>query len=803
MGSEHKMKARTRRALVCAPQMPEFDRESGSRRVFHEIEFLQEAGWAVTFIGDNLAGGERYARLLRQRGIAVWTGFDAHTDDMVASSGFDIAILAFWQLAEGYLPRIRSLSQSTRVVVDAIDLHFIRSARQALRTRPDGVPAELVLSTGANFMRELNTYALADAVLAVSQKEAQLISDMTADPGLGIWVPDAEDLDLSPIPLGQRSGILFLGNFRHKPNVDAAEYLCREIVPRLDDGLLGQHHLAIVGNDLDNKMLGPSAGLRHVSAVGWVPSVIPYLERARVSVIPLLYGAGTKRKLIQALMTGTPTVSTSIGIEGLDVRHRKDVLVANEPAAFARAIETLLVDDDLWHRLALSGRERIKRVHGREAVRDRFLNVIEGILRRAPKTGPAQEFAVARRQRLTEADYLMLKERISEVATAALPKDATVAVVSRGDPELLQLGGIRAWHFPQNEQGEYLGHHPQDSAAAIDELERTRLRGAEFLILPSSSFWWLDHYRELAAHLEERYRRLWADESCIVFELGRSSDIATNGNAPPTNGSARTASVVAQTRPLVLAAAKRTVRHPRRTAYSVLVLGVYLADRANHVDDIVGLLADTRACQLTQRWLALQGAPPTKRVAEATKRNVPKPAPKYELLNGLLIEEDLERYDYVLTVDDDILMPRGFLDVFIPLQAKLDFAIAQPARTSGSYIDHPIVEQQRGVIARQTLFVEIGPVVSFHRSIYHMVFPFDTENPMGWGYENVWAYRLREAGLRMGIIDATPVDHKLRKPAAHYSWQEANAERTAYLAARPHLTYEDCFHVLDVVGLDK
>ena len=798
------MKALTKRALVCAPQMPEFDRESGSRRVFHLIEFLQETGWAVTFIADNAAGGERYARLLRQRGIAVWEGFDARTDDMVAFGGFDLAIFAFWYLAEAYLPRVRALSPSTRVVVDAIDLHFIRSARQALHPRPDSVPAELVLSTGANFMRELNTYALADAVLAVSEKEAQLVSDMTGDPGLGQWVPDAEDLDFSPIPLAERNGILFLGNFRHKPNVDALEYLCRDIVPKVDDSLLGQHHLSIVGNDLDQKMLAPSVGLRNVLAVGWVPSVIPYLQKARVSVIPLLYGAGTKRKLIQALMTGIPTVSTSIGIEGLDVKHRRDVLVADEPAAFARAIETLLVDDGLWHRLARSGRERILRVHGRQAVRDRFVATIEGILRRVPKTAPAQDVAVARRRRLTEAEYMTLKERIAEVTAAALPKDATVAVVSRGDSELLQLGAIRAWHFPQNEQGEYLGHHPHDSTAAIAALEMTRERGAEFLILPSSSFWWLDHYRDLTTHLDEHYRRLWADESCIVFDLGRSSDAsanrgahgAANGHTPPT-------SIIGQARPSVLPVAKRSIRHVRPTPFSVLVVGVYLADRPNHVDDIVSHLSETRTCQLTQRWLALQGGPPSPRVAEVTQRRVGKSAPKYELLNDLLIHEDLAHYDYIITVDDDILLPREFLDVFIPLQAKLDFAIAQPARTIGSYIDHPIVEQQRGVIARQTLFVESGPVASFHRSIYHLVIPFDTKNPMGWGYENVWSYRLREAGLRMGIIDAAPIDHTLRKPVAYYSWEKANADRDAYLATQPHMSYEECFQVVDVVGPGK
>src|SRR6185369_5253132 len=146
----------------------------------------------------------------------------------------------------------------------------------------------------------------------------------------------------------------------------------------------------------------------------------------------------TKRKLIQALMTGTPTVSTSIGTEGFDLRHGREVLVADEPEAFALALEKLLVDDGLWERLARNGRERILLENGREATRDLFLEVLERVLQRTPRPGPAEELVAERRARMAEAEYRLLKERITEVATEALPDGASVAVVSKGDPELLR-----------------------------------------------------------------------------------------------------------------------------------------------------------------------------------------------------------------------------------------------------------------------------------------------------------------------------------------------------------------------------
>jgi hypothetical protein len=74
---------------------------------------------------------------------------------------------------------------------------------------------------------------------------------------------------------------------------------------------------------------------------------------------------------------------------------------------------------------------------------------------------------------------------------------------------------------------------------------------------------------------------------------------------------------------------------------------------------------------------------------------------------------------------------------------------------------------------------------------------------MGWGYENVWSHRLREHGLRMGIADAVPVTHSLRKPVVNHSWDQADAERRAFLTSHPHLPLDDCFRVLDVIELEE
>ena len=358
--------------LVCAPCIAERDRESGSRRVADLLDFLRESGWKVTFASTNPAEA-RYINLLEQQGIETYAGDAIAIDHLIATRRFDLAILAFWHVAETYLPKIRAASPQARITVDSIDLHFVRNARQVF-TKAIGANAhgELDSHYADEMMRELNVYAAADSVWTVSQKEADMVNDLTGDPLLAQPLPDMEALSVSPYGTSDRKGILFLGNFRHAPNVDAVHYLLTEVLPHLPQSLLDKHPLHIVGNALPDSIQELCRGRDGIRVVGWVPDVLPYLERARVSVIPLRYGAGTKRKLIQSMLIGTPSVSTSVGIEGLNLHDREHVLVADNASSFAEAIETMVRDEELWRHVSASGRTHIQATHGRDAVQLRF-----------------------------------------------------------------------------------------------------------------------------------------------------------------------------------------------------------------------------------------------------------------------------------------------------------------------------------------------------------------------------------------------------------------------------------------------
>lgn len=536
-----------KRALVCSYHVAQADRDSGSRRIFDFLRFLVEAGWAVTYYAADGIGNHQDAQRLRQRGVPVYDGTMVDFANLVKACDFDLALVAFWGNGDRCLPILREISPRTHVIVDSVDVHFVREVRQTFQ---QGSISESFLQDkhADRFVRELNTYAAADAVLTVSEKEANLINDLIGDSQLAHVAPDGEDLEPSHVPFSQRRGILFVGSFEHQPNVCAVEYLCKDVLPLVDPSILAEQPVYIVGNALTDRVRDFAKDLPDVRMIGWVPFVEPYFASARITVVPLLYGAGTKRKLIQALLVGTPSVSTTIGVEGLNLHGEEHVLIADDPEAFATAMTRLLTDETLWTKLAVNGREHLGASYHVEGARCRFWDVVNKTLANPPKKAPGwncrrpEPLAVnttpqpvppresAPKQRMNQRLYQELILKLRELVGASIPANATVAVISKGDNDLLELEGRRSWHFPQDPGGGYAGHYPADGTKAIEHLENLRRKGAEYLVIPSTSFWWMEHYREFKSHLFDRCVEVARDDDVGIIYSLLDSEIQTQRN---------------------------------------------------------------------------------------------------------------------------------------------------------------------------------------------------------------------------------------------------------------------------------
>ena len=227
---------------------------------------------------------------------------------------------------------------------------------------------------------------------------------------------------------------------------------------------------------------------------------------------------------------------------------------------------------------------------------------------------------------------------------------------------------------------------------------------------------------------------------------------------------------------------------------NILVAGVYMADRPNTVAHLMFELAGSEEHDVVQRWIALAPGGQGRYDLPATEMVVTEPTPKFKLLDQLT--DDAQYFDWLLLCDDDVEVGAGFLDRLIGLSKEYDFALSQPARTADSFTDHPIVQVMPGLLARRTLFVEIGPLICMRRDAMPLLLPFGESCGMGWGLDFIWPVRLDDAGLRMGIVDAAPMAHRIRRPVTGYNYASAHEEECATLARFPHLSKDEAFTVL-------
>ena len=364
---------RQRQILVIDALTPQPDRDSGSLRLVNLMRLLIEEGAHVVFVPANRSADGDYTRALQALGVECW-----HAPSMprlpawLREHGprFDAAMASRHYVASESFPLLRKYAPRAKLLFDTVDLHYLRERRQAELSGD----AAALRAADRTRTQELALIRHADATLVVSEAERVLLA--TDAPGADVRVLSNlhRDAPQGP-PWSQRDGVLFVGGFRHPPNVDAVLWFVREVFPRIR-AALPRIEFHCVGGDVP-EAIARLAGIDGVRIHGHVPDLQPLLDAARVSVAPLRYGAGVKGKVNQAMAHGLPVVATSPAVEGMHLRDGEDVLVADDAEAFADAVVRLHGNEALWTRLAANGRANVA-AHfsldaARATVRDVFL----------------------------------------------------------------------------------------------------------------------------------------------------------------------------------------------------------------------------------------------------------------------------------------------------------------------------------------------------------------------------------------------------------------------------------------------
>jgi GT2 family glycosyltransferase len=372
--------------LIIDPFFPMHDKASGSLRLFQIVLLLRAMNYRVSYLARNGGNQEVYRRQLEAMGVKTyatdpekmlqlgWRTQAPPIDLPRLLADCDIAWLSFFDIAEQYLPDIRALSPNTKILIDTVDVHFLRETRQA-QLSGDPKDAQRADSTR---QRELHIYSLADTVLTVTDADADVLRQAGLKTPITV-IPNIHPPAEKGPSREQRHGLLFVGNFNHTPNVDAALWLCREILPEVAK-LAPELTLSIVGTNPPPEVQALASD--RVRVLGWVPEVTPHLHAARVSVAPLRVGAGMKGKIGEALSTGLPVVTTPIGAEGMGLLHEQHLLIAEDPASFAREIVRLHHDADLWNRLSNAGKQFVDARFGIAPVVEKFKTLLRPQARR-------------------------------------------------------------------------------------------------------------------------------------------------------------------------------------------------------------------------------------------------------------------------------------------------------------------------------------------------------------------------------------------------------------------------------------
>lgn len=361
------------RILFIATDPPRFDAMAGGLRQLRLLEAMRRAGHHVTFYGV-LERDRRYARALERIGItcfgpekppeglageeaARWKSvFMPHIGDLVRRRRFDTVVFSPFTVAEALASSVREMLPGALLVLDTIDVGFVREMRGAEVTGD----AKRMLQAGEVKERELAACRSVDRVVCVTEADACALRHELQGADV-VVVPLAYDLVDSGPGFGARSGLCFVANLQHRPNLDAVELWRGEIGPLLAKMLPGVV-LSVVGFDPEGR--GSSLEAPGIRYAGWVPDTLPVLHSSRIAVAPLRYGAGMKGKILEAMAAGLPVVTTPVGAEGIGIVGGEHALVAEGAGAFADAVARLYTDEVLWERLRDAGRSLVKQHFG-------------------------------------------------------------------------------------------------------------------------------------------------------------------------------------------------------------------------------------------------------------------------------------------------------------------------------------------------------------------------------------------------------------------------------------------------------
>ncbi len=375
--------------LIIGKVWPEPKSSAAGSRMIQLIELFLDDGWDITF--SSPAAKSDYSFDLSEIGVDEQPILlnDSSFDDFIRQLNPDAVLFDRYMTEEQFGWRVAENCPDALRILDTEDLHCLRNARQNAWKKNLKFEVDDLLSE-ETAKREIASILRCDLSLIISDVEIQILKDaFHIDEKLLLYLPFLLNFDKEPfheptLSFEERNGFVAIGNFRHEPNWNAVLWLKEEIWPFIR-AKLPSAKLYVYGSYPAKKnfqLSNPDDGFLIKGRASDAKEVI---GKAKVLLAPLRFGAGIKGKLVEAMLCGTPSVTTTVGAEGIVLGCKWNGAIADDPEQFANASAELYQDSDFWKTSQNTGFELLKSRFDRSKFEPELLTRIKSIMENLEK----------------------------------------------------------------------------------------------------------------------------------------------------------------------------------------------------------------------------------------------------------------------------------------------------------------------------------------------------------------------------------------------------------------------------------
>lgn len=335
------------RVLVIDSTIPMPDRDAGSHTMFNLIKMLLSMRFSITFIADsNLQYHPKYTKDMQQMGVLVeYFPYTYNVKQYLKKNiaQYDLALLSRPLIFSSYYQLIKQFNSNIKIIYEAADIHSLRLKRES-NLYNINLNAEFTQTNRA----EIEAFKNSDFVILRSQFELQFAKKNFQAKKI-IYLPIVMEFgSLIKNKFNNREGIAFVGNYLHRPNVDAIHFFFDEIF--LKNKEVQKISIYIVGHSLPEALKLKLKKYSNVKIVGHVEDLNLFLSKVRLTIAPLRFGAGIKGKVAFSMANQVPVIGTSVAFEGFPAELNQ--MRYDDPTLFSAAIINFYNDSSLWNKVS-------------------------------------------------------------------------------------------------------------------------------------------------------------------------------------------------------------------------------------------------------------------------------------------------------------------------------------------------------------------------------------------------------------------------------------------------------------------